>query len=88
MLDGSSQVLYFQLLSTPTGGFITNPSSEGELLDQAPVYDGGIYWNYIPCVDHDTAIFGCVDPNDVSYDPLANVDNSVEIGPITYYPLC
>ena len=91
MLDGTTQYGVFQLLNAPTGGWITNPANESEFFEQSPVYDSGIYWNYIPCdvgPGDVPIIFGCVDPTDPSYDPSATVDNSIQIGPITYYPLC
>ena len=89
MIDGSIQLSFFELLSVPMGGWNTSPGSEVDFLEQSPVYDSGIYWNNLCNGTYgNLVIFGCIDPDDPSYDPTANVDNSIQIGPITYYPLC
>jgi hypothetical protein len=89
MIDGSSQLSFFELLNVPMGGWNTNPSNEVDFLEQSPVYDSGIYWNNLCNGEYgNLVIFGCIDPNDPSYDPAANVDNSITMGGITYYPLC
>jgi len=88
-IDGSTQLTYFELLSVPMGGWNTSPSDEIDFLEQSPVYDSGIYWNNL-CngTFGQLVIFGCIDPSDPSYDPAANVDNSITVNGITFYPLC
>jgi len=89
MIDGSNQLSFFELLSVPMGGWNTNPTNEVDFLEQSPVYDSGIYWNNLCNGEFgNLVIFGCIDPNDPSYDPAANVDNSITMNGITYYPLC